>query len=500
MFTKGDIMINDLLDNIIQHKELRQSLIQLKEELKSDSKKAALLYQLGAEYSIFDELLINEDAKVRKNAAQIMGELAVPSFLDKLYEAYIREEQLFVKSAYLTALKKIDYSRLLPDLKERLSIIEAVETDEANRKHINEEMRALSELILAKEGIEQHAFIGYEVPSELILLTNRNFKNLTLMQLNNKKAKEFNAGITLKSDNIREVLPIRTYGELLFILEDVKVCSNDPVAAARAIASSSILDFMKKRHRGETPFYFRIELKSKMELDRKSLFTKKLGTEIERLTKRNLINSTSNYEFELRLIENKEGSYNILIKLYTLKDERFNYRKNSIAASIQPVNAALLVALAKDYLKEDAQVLDPFCGVGTMLIERNFLVRAKTMYGLDIYEAAINKAIENTKEAKAIVHYINRNFLDFKHDYLFDEIITNMPRALGHKEKDEIFELYQKFFLKAPKVLRNGAVLILFSHDRDYLRKVLNRNVYQIEQEYEISKKEGAYLFVIRYL
>ena len=30
----------------------------------------------------------------------------------------------------------------------------------------------------------------------------------------------------------------------------------------------------------------------------------------------------------------------------------------------------MIVALAEPYLKENAQILDPFCGVGTMLIER----------------------------------------------------------------------------------------------------------------------------------
>ena len=36
-------------------------------------------------------------------------------------------------------------------------------------------------------------------------------------------------------------------------------------------------------------------------------------------------------------------------------------------------------------LKENAQILDPFCGVGTMLIERDIRVPAREKYGIDIF-------------------------------------------------------------------------------------------------------------------
>ncbi len=490
-------MIRDTFEKIKEQIDIRQNLIQLRAELKEGYNKTALLYQVSADCTIFEQLLQNEDAKIRKNAALVMGELAVPSFLDNLMEAYRKETQLFIRSSYLTAIKGFDYNNLLPELKERLSFLSTVDLDESNKKHISEEMRVLSELILSVEGVKQHTFTGFNIPSELVLLTNRNFIQLTLEQIKDKKAKEFNAGVIVKTSDLNRILSIRTYSELLFMLEDIKTCGKDIEKAAQALAKSSLLEFMKARHEGEAPYYFRIELKSKLDLDKKSTFTKKLGMEIERLTNRQLINSTSNYEFEIRMIENKEGNYNILIKLFTLKDERFSYRKNSIATSIQPVNAALIAALSKKYLKEGAQILDPFCGVGTMLIERHKIVPANTIYGLDIYADAIVKAKENTEAAHSIIHYINRDFFDFKHEYLFDEIFTDMPRVMGHKEEQEILELYRRFFVKAKEHLTSDGVMILYSHNRDYVRKLLNPKVYRLEQEYEISKKEGAYLYII---
>ena len=178
-----------------------------------------------------------------------------------------------------------------------------------------------------------------------------------------------------------------------------------------------------------------------MELDKRSAFAKALSSEIERKSKRELINTTSNYEFEIRLIENNVGTFNILVKLYTIKDRRFTYRMNVLPTSIKPVNAALTVELAKKYMKEEAQVLDPFCGVGTMLIERHKAVKANTTYGIDIYGQAIDMARENTERARQIIHYINRDFADFTHEYYFDEIITNMPFAIGRKTESEIREV-----------------------------------------------------------
>ncbi len=493
-------MIRDIFNDIVEQKDIRQNLIKLKTELKEGYNKTALLYQMGNDYSIFDKLLRNDDAKIRKNTALIMGELAVPSFLTKLHDAYNNEEQLYVKSSYLVALKNFDYTNLIPEFKERLEHLSGLAVDDSNKKHISEEIRILSDLIIGKEGIKLHKFTGYNIPSTLVLLTNRNFKNITLEQLTSYKAKEFNAGVIVKADNISEILDIRTYSEILFMLDKLKVCENDPLKAAHAIANSELLEFLEKRHKGDSTYYFRIELKSKLELDKKSAFNKKLSSEIERLTNRKLVNSTSNYEFEIRLIENKEGSYNVLIKLFTLKDNRFFYRINSTATSIAPVTAALLANLAKDYLVEGAKVLDPFCGVGTMLIERHKLVKANTMYGLDIFADAIKKAKDNTETAHLIAHYINRDFFDFKHEYLFDEIFTNMPRVMGHKEEDDIFKLYQKFFFKAKEHLEKNGIIVLYSHNKDFVYKLLNRSIYKIEEEFEISKKEGAYLFIIRYL
>lgn len=491
-------MITQIYENIRNGQDVRKNLIELRKEIKDDVKKRVFFYELDGDYTILYKLLDDEDAKVRKNVALIMGELGVSSFIDKLYEAYEKEEKLFVKPDYLAAISHYDYSDLLEDLKARLHFLTTTQFEEGSIKHVNEEIRILSQMCIQMDKPTMHPFTGYNEVSDMILLTNRDHKEVTLGQIEEGKAKIFNAGVVVRTDNLNEILGIRTYSELLFRIKDLGKVDMEPLSAAKALFESDLLNFLKVRHSGWPPYYFRIEMKTRMPLDKKSIFAKKMASELERLSKRELINSTSNYEFEIRLIENKEGFFNVLLKLYTLKDKRFAYRKNAIATSIAPDDAALIVELAKPYLDGDAQVLDPFCGVGTMLIERHKKVSSKVMYGVDIFGDAIDDAIENAALDDTDIYFINRDFFDFTHKYQFDEIFTNMPMRIGRKTEKEIERLYERFFEKALTVLASKAIIVMYTRDCDLVEKNIGQyDCYRILASHTISKKEDAYLYIL---
>lgn len=494
-------MIKEYWNQIAQNRDVRQNLSLLRQEVKDKGKLKVLSSLVKGQEEQLAGLLWSEDAKTRKNAALLMGDLGNQEFLEPVYAAYRREEQRFVKSAYLSAIGSFNYSAYLEELKEQLCLLGKMEETQENRKHLMEEMRELSALVVRAEGIKNHEFTGFDRPYDIVLLTNRNFAGLTQEELTalnpDAKSKVFGAGVRARVTNLRWMDKIRTWQELLFVVRDMGTCPMEPFKAAEVITGSGLLSLLNESHGGGEPWYFRIELKSRKTLEERSSFIRKLSGQIEKLSGRKLINTTSNYEFEIRLIENKEGSCNVLIKLFTLKDERFSYRKEVIPTSIKAVNAALTVKLAQPYMKEGAQVLDPFCGVGTMLIERHKAVKAGTMYGLDILEEAIEKARENTAAAGQIIHYINRDFFDFKHEYLFDEIITNMPFKIGRKTEEEIENLYEAFFSSAKKVLKDDGIMILYSHNAGHVKKMAPANGFTVSEIFEISLKEGTYVFVL---
>lgn len=499
-------MIEKLYEEIENEIDVRQALSNLRKEIKNEREKEKLISQRNGDYKKLLTLLYHEDAKTRKNTALLMGELAFQEFLDPLFQAYCAEEQLFIRSAYLHAMKSLDYRKYVNSFKEKMTEMSQISMDDGNRKHITEEMRVLSDLIVAIEGVKMHHFSGYHEVSDIILMTNRRHMEATMESLKEitsldiSKAKLMNAGIRISEDCLDQILPIRTYQEILFLVSGMKTCDLNPESAAKTVVNSTLMEFLAARHEGNTPFYFRVELKSKMPLDKKSAFVKKFSAQIEQLSNRTLINTTSQYEFEIRFIENKEGNCNVMVKLYTIPDDRFAYRKEVIPTSIKPTNAALLVALAKKYMIADACVLDPFCGVGTMLIERQKQIPANTSYGIDINPAAITGAKINTEAAEQIIHFINRDYFTFTHEYLFDEIFTNMPFAIGHKTEDEIYDIYIKFFEKSAEHLKKNGTVILYSHNKEHVRKMAPANHYKLLEEIEINVKEGTYLYVLRYV
>lgn len=494
-------MIKETWNQIKQNLDVRQNLSKMRQEMKEGKGKSEALSFIAEGEETLLRLLKDEDAKIRKNAALLMGDLGRQEYLKPILKAYQEERQMFVKSSYLNAIKNFDYREYLPFFKERLDELAGMLMTPDTEKHITEEIRELSSMIIGGEGVTLHPFCGQEETFDIVLLTNRNFQEITRTKLREldpqAKTKIFGAGVMAKVENLNWIQEIRTYQELLFVIKGLPTCPMDAEKSAEMLVNSDLMNLLMRAHEGNPPFYFRVELKCRMDNSKKSAYVRRLSSKIEKLSGRKFINTTSNYEFEIRLIENKEGSCNVLLKLFTLKDDRFSYRKEVIPSSIRAVNAALTVALAKDYMKEGAQVLDPFCGVGTMLIERHKAVKAKTMYGIDIQEEAVLKARENTEAAGQIIHYINRDFFDFKHEYLFDEIITNMPFKIGKKTDVEIENLYTKFFASAGTVLKDSGVMILHSHNAGHVKRMAPANGFKIAETFEISLKEGTYVFVL---
>lgn len=495
-------MIRTYWEQILGNQEVRQNLSRLRQELKNDGNRMRMLDMIAGTEDRLADLLNAEDAKTRRNAALLMGDLGKQEFLLPVYQAYEKEQQRFVRSSYLTAMRNFDCSDYLDKLKARLEVLSAEKSETETEKHMREEMRELTSLIVGIEGISRHSFNGWDESYDIILLTNRNFAEVTKTELEELEpgasTRIFGAGVRAKVGNLCWVRDLRTYQELLFVIRGMASCRMDAAVAADTIVASDLLNFLNRSHGGKEPYYFRVEFKSKRPLDEKSMFVKKLSGQIEKLSGRKLINSTTNYEVELRLIENKEGNCNMLVKLFTLRDERFSYRREVISMSIRPVNAALTVALAKEYMKKDAQVLDPFCGVGTMLIERHKAVPANTSYGLDILEEAVDKAKINTEAAHQVIHYINRDFFRFTHEHLFDEVITDMPFKMGRTTEEEIRELYERFFRSIKQHLKEDATLILYSHNRGLIRQMAGGNGFSVVKECEISKKEGTYVYVLK--
>lgn len=491
-------MIQDICTDLSDRRELRANLIELKQLVKEpDALREWKEYH--AKHPLLYAFLQEEDPKVRKNAALLLGLTGEAQAAEALLEAYEKEETLFVRSSYLTGMEGLDMSAYRQELERIYQELLGREPAEDERKHWSQEVHALSRLLRGMEQGARHRFTGYEAPVEVLLTTNPAYREITARQIRSVRPALTAAGVKVKGGSLRELISIRTFRELLFLLPGGHHIPAEPEAAAQAFLEAEVLQLMQRLHEGEAPYYFRLEVRGAVPEKERSSFIQKTASRLEALTGHGLINAPDGYEVELRLTANKDGSLYPSMKLFTLPMRRFAYRKEAVAASIHPANAALLMELARPWLKREAQVLDPFCGVGTMLIERDMLVPAGDMYGTDIFGEAIAKARVNTAAAGRAVNYINRDFFDFTHRYLFDEIVTNMPMR-GKRTKEEQNRFYEVFFERAPKLLRPGAVMVLYSNEGGFIKKQLRlHREYRMQEEFCIREKDGFCLFIIEY-
>ena len=426
-------MVKDIYESICRGEDVRANLICLKQLIADKKEKSAFAYMLAGDFRKLAALLKDKDAKIRKNAALILGELESEDVLPWLYEAYEKEKQLFVRESYLKAMEKLNFSQMLPKLKKRQKTLqeELLYAADEGKKHLQKEAAVLSRMILKYEKPKHHTFCGGKT-EDVILLCNRNNRQITARQIQTGEVSMLAGGVRIQGADLQEIAKIRTWQELLFPLHGKVEREYTAEAAAQTVWNTEVMELLEEK------------------------------------SERMLINSISDYEIEIRIVESKKGGYLPFLRLYTMEDERFAYRKESIAASIAPVNAALIMQIAGDHLKENAQVLDPFCGVGTMLIERKYFRSADPLYGVDIYAEGIQKARDNTAVTKMPIHYISRDFFTFEHDYLFDELITDMPASA-----DEAF--YRTFFKKAETLLKRGAVLVLYNRQGTLLEEMCRR-------------------------
>nr|MCR5468393.1 RNA methyltransferase [Lachnospiraceae bacterium] len=368
-------IINELKNN----ENVRSNLSALRKLIANEGGTEELLSCFSVEelLAFFD----SEDAKTRKNAALLAGDLAegikqnaesAKKTVEKLVDGYFSDGTLFTKSSYLKALKSFDIEAHKERLKKRSEELMSYVPEENEKKHIAEERHELDILLADETTAKKHRFTGYNLNQEVVLVTNPLFYETLTASLRGIRTRRHPFGIALMTDSLKPILALRFYREILFTLKPERdiFITDQPETIADAVLKGGILEHIKKRHDAENtaPFGFRLELRGAKDIDEAKVL-KRIAVELEEGSRYSLKNSTGDYEIIIRLLADRTGKLHVFIKYLTIEDKRFSYRKNTIAASIHPANAALLMQLAAPFMKDDAQVIDPCCGVGTMLVE-----------------------------------------------------------------------------------------------------------------------------------
>ena len=547
-------------DSLITSDNPRTLLSQIRQLLKDCPgalKDEDVFYSYATVEPIILVCLTHEDAKTRKNAALVLQTIAEeygmdifgddqvedPAASDEaptasdlpsaevasyLYAAYKAEETMFVRSAYLEALKCFDCEPYRAELMERLTFLKEESWAEGDLKHVREERHAIESLFEAPASEMKSEFKGLDREMGILLVIDEAVREAAQTELG-AGARVVPGGVRLTTSSWKKVQSCRLYKEALFPVPLRKGSQITISNMGSLVADSKLIPMVDEllkaagdstqtgsagenavsvgnaaenagsvgsagENAGAREHPFRMEIRSSSDEDRSGAALKRAAAELEEASKGRLRNSKTAYEFTLVLMAKRDGSLSPYIKLPDSTDHRFDYRKNSEATSMSAVMAAEAVQMIRPYLKDGAQVIDPFAGVGTLLIERAKAVPHGDLYATDIYGHAVIGGRENAELAGVNISYINRDFFDFKHDYPFDEVITEFP-DLFNKEAEEKEEFFRNFFRSAMEVTADKAMLFLISAEDKAMHKHIRLNPeLRIVSEIEFRGHEKIYV------
>ncbi|MCR5272343.1 MAG: methyltransferase [Lachnospiraceae bacterium] len=495
------------IEELKKNENVRANLSAIRQSINDEGGTELLLSYFSVEEIL--DFLKRDDAKTRKNAALLLGEIReaieddtlLKKVSDALIEGYMNDGTLFTKSSYLKALGKYPLEDYREVLTKRLEELMRYVPEEDEKKHLALERHELDMILEGTQKNTRHKFTGYNIKQEIVLVTNPLVYESLGATLRGIRTKRHPFGIALISESLKPILALRYYREVLFIqrLKVLTKITDTPETIAKNLLDSGLYEGIKNRHApSDEAFRFRLELKNAPDVDETKII-KKIALELEEGSRYKLKNSANDYELIIKLVVDRSQKIHTFVRYLTIPDKRFTYRKNSIAASIHPANAALLMNLAAPYLKDNAQVIDPCCGVATMLVERNLIKPLREVYAIDTFGEAIDKAKENVKAAGLSVNFIHRDYLDFTHEYPFDEIIANMP-VRGKKTKEEQDAFYDGFFSKSAEILAPGGIMILYSNEKGFIFKQLRvKSGFSLLKEFVIRERDGFGLYIIKY-
>jgi len=157
-----------------------------------------------------------------------------------------------------------------------------------------------------------------------------------------------------------------------------------------------------------------------------------------------------------------------------LSDERMRHREYKAAhrpASLRASSAAALAWLSEP--REDDIVLDPFCGAGTILIERAHLGRYAMLLGGDRDAAALAAARVNVGARYKPIRLENWDAGAIPlGDASVNKIVTNLPWGLRYGSHGENRKLYPLWLQEFTRLLKRRGVMVLLTAEWRLMREL----------------------------
>ena len=469
------------LDTLIQSENLRQDLIYIRNTMADDE-----IQEIISNDAFLLSLLGNEDSKIRKVVAEILGKTENEKYYPILLDAYKNESQHMIRPSILKALSAYNLEAELDYFNNQEAILVEMLGGE-NAKHAKEELRVLRKLLQPYRTLSKHEFIGFKQPVPMILTIPAGHQEALMDELVGYETKKVALGVQVKTNDLEGLWDCRLFSSIYF-----PVCKCDAKEIASKEVVSKLVRFLDKCHKEAGNYRFRLDLEDQDE-------TRSLAQSIESVSAGKLQNYPGDYEIEIRVRENVKKEAVIYLKLLTIEDPRFTYRQHASSSSLASHTAALIAHYLQDYIKPNGQLLDPMCNDGTLLIERSLMMPPHFVMGLDFSAELMEKAKQNASNAFVDIRFVQRDLRTFTHQRLFDEIICQLPSVRKKEEGANTEKLYQMTFSKARELMDIGGCFAVYSKENDLVTRAYNKNrsYLQLKKKIPMIGKHALYIFEV---
>lgn len=491
-------MVEKIISQIAAGEDVRGNISRLRRMLEEHPKDRGLCITEDA-MGLWERCLADEDPKARKNTASLYRDLA-PALMEEqraqaaavLYRAYAQEATLFVRSFYLKALEAMDAELPVDELSRRLQELAETDSESVDVKHIREERRMLERLVGGGKAAP-HRFLGCRRPRMVMLCCEPEGMSVLADSLRGESA-QTPWGIRLMHRPGDRLEENRLYDKMLFQLRMRKGEVLTPQTMGEGIASSELLAFCREVFDGEERYTFRLTAACLPGETADVRWVKQSSFVIEEQTKGQMKNDRENPQIELYVFPRRDGGYMLYAGIPQVGQQRFSYRRHVEPTSMAPLAAARMAAMCRPYMKEHVRVLDPLCGVGTLLIERNKICAAVESCGVELFGRAVDGARENTAAAGLDIRYTNRDYFEYSSKRPFDEIITEFPRFLG-ENRGQADAFYRRFFSRTAEIAAADAWLFLLSGEEGMVKKYIRlTRGFSLERQMEFRPGERVYI------
>ena len=433
-------------------------------------------------------LLASQSPKVRKNTARLLGELGQKGDARALLAALESEKTLFVLPSIILALGNCGGEEAFERIQLLKTEWEQREASPDENKHREEILSAATKALLSREDGRIIECTGLPDLNWHLIPPGGGLP--LLMQEAEEKAisgRSVLGGLSIRNTSYEQLLSLRCFEEALLPIAAAPLPpqkeERDHLAMwaddVRKVAEPFV-SLLAARYQ-PAPIPYRIELRN-LPHEQRGTLARALSKALD--ADGRLQNRPSAYVAELRL-ERFDSRMQLFGKLFLPPDTRFEYRKESLPASIAPATAACLLRFARPHMKDGARVVDPCCGSGTLLVERARLLSVSDSLGIDNANQAVSAARKNIRAAGVgeSIEVVAGDLRRFNARQRFDELVANLPFGVRVGDGDDADRLYESLFSRLDEWLLPDGFALLYSTRKQVVDRLCARSRWKIREQ-----------------